>query len=139
MRFVEPTLWKPLFDFNGRPAIRLIIMASGTSVGRFDFLAQVGPRNAETVIATTINDHVETFRHMAIHAGGARFLYFVKMMLRRIIQRLAKRWKIAVTVWTVALGTKAIVRDRVWLSPFPASGAKLVPIAPPPARLQSAE
>src|ERR1700687_6348310 len=60
-------------------------MASVTRVWDADLHRELGARNADTVIAPRIHDHVGPRRHMTLHASRAGRPGLVEIVLRGIV------------------------------------------------------
>ena len=60
----------PLGDILIGPLIGFVGVTAVAGIGHTQFDAQIRPRYPQTVIGAAINDHIEPFRHMALHTLG---------------------------------------------------------------------
>ena len=80
MRFLRFFLTLPFDDKVLGPLMRFIFVAFVAGVWRSEFFGEVGTRDAYTVIAAGIDDHVGSLRHMALNATCTCGVGIVEMM-----------------------------------------------------------
>ena len=98
----------PALDGPGRPVRRLIFVAIGAGIRRAGASPEVGARNAEGMIAPSVNDHIVALDHMAVLALGPVAVDRMKVMRRVVVIFQGERREVRVARRAVALGTDAI-------------------------------
>src|SRR5271163_4109065 len=91
-----------LVDRVQRPPRRFVGMTIRARIRSAHLHRQVGTRNADTVIATRVDDHVGARRHMTLDAARARRSDLVEVMCRRVVLRR----RMALHANVVAIGAK---------------------------------